>query len=69
MVPAQLMEQLSSLKERKAELESQNAELHDENADLRAQLEWFKRNREYKKICVIILRGILTKKISLKDTE
>jgi|MDTA01.2.fsa_nt_gb transposase len=44
MVPAQLMEQLSSLKERKAELESQNAELHDENADLRAQLEWFKRN-------------------------
>ena len=44
MVPAQLMEQLCSLKERKAELESQNAELHDENADLRAQLEWFKCN-------------------------
>ena len=28
MVPVQLMEQLSSLKERKTELESQNAELH-----------------------------------------
>jgi hypothetical protein len=28
-----------------------------------------KLEREYKKFCVIILRGILTKKISLKDTQ
>ena len=29
----------------------------------------YRYKREYKKFCVIILRGILTKKISLKDTQ